>query len=420
MAESEIPRISSSGLLQIDTALIRERIPDLVRTRSQLDDVRGKIANCATQLSSSRFSTDRLHRMLSLGEQADVIMSETTHSLEQLAIAYEMLEIKNRIELLMQAGNYQQAVQLSKQLISLRAENPDAAALNVTVPDHPVTYDPSSFGQMSMTILALFALWASTNNGVITLGAKASGDLPKMRAVLVRSETITGANNIAKVMPRNLEGVARSVPDGKDSQIRVTRVTNTDGSEVFVVDVAGTQTNFGNGSFSLIDNIPLYQGERTKTFASVYAALEAAGAAPGDSIHLVGHSQGGMVSSWVAASGEYNTLSVTSFGAPVSAELPASVDVVEFAHSDDLVTKLAGAGHTHTLGSEHSFRYRFSTADDQGYSLDAHHMSSYIDAAAEADQSNDPRIQNYHRQRREIFADAAKIHITEYSSKELK
>lgn len=141
----------------------------------------------------------------------------------------------------------------------------------------------------------------------------------------------------------------------ENGQIGIQEIHNSTGSEpVFIVQVPPTE-GAGLGEFPEAyggqgnsrdwgSNLRLVSGQHPAAMDDVRAAMEAAGVPPGANVMLVGHSQGGIVATHLAADASFNndsgapgTYNVThgfTVGSPVQTVLPAqdSTEVVNVTH----------------------------------------------------------------------------------------
>lgn len=176
--------------------------------------------------------------------------------------------------------------------------------------------------------------------------------------------------------PRGLAGLVRLValsddragPDGSAAAPKATftvqRLDHADGTRSWVVAVPGTQSLgvLGDVPTDNLTNVELVSGVDDAMTSGVLAGMRAAGIAPDEPVVLVGHSQGGMVATAVAAAaaGAYRVAGVVTAGSPsVPRAVPARVPVVRFEHRQDAVPQLdgepTGTGVTvveRTLGGE--------------------------------------------------------------------
>lgn len=122
--------------------------------------------------------------------------------------------------------------------------------------------------------------------------------------------------------------------------VYIVQVPPTEGAGIGTPEAWGAQGN----SRDWASNLRLVAGQHPAAMDDVRAAMEAAGIPPGANVMMVGHSQGGIVNSRLAAdptfnstSGEPGTYNVThafSVGSPVQTVLPANsgTEVVNVTH----------------------------------------------------------------------------------------
>ncbi|WP_322410445.1 hypothetical protein [Microbacterium invictum] len=220
--------------------------------------------------------------------------------------------------------------------------------------------------------------------------------------------------------PPDLASAAARVPGAGDARVRVEKYTMPDGTEQFAVYIAGTQSlGVGGGDpWDAQSNVELYTGNRSASYEATLAALEAAGAKPGDTVHAFGHSQGAMIAAHLALEGPYDMATVVSFGSPVEADVGDDTLAVAIRHSDDPVAMLAGGGHETAVGAPGSFTAEREAHAESGLvdaAVPAHTMRSYAESAALVDASGDPRVAAVH----EVFAglgQAESVAVTEYAA----
>lgn len=143
---------------------------------------------------------------------------------------------------------------------------------------------------------------------------------------------------------------------GRDAaNIRVTEMRNTEtGQSAYVVFIPPTQSDMTDpGAWDgsqknprdWASNVGLLAGVKTTAMVDVERAMEEAGVPKGAPVMLVGHSQGGIIASALAAdpdfngAGGYNVTDAFTYGAPVEAFTPAhsGTQVVNVRHEKDLV-----------------------------------------------------------------------------------
>lgn len=171
--------------------------------------------------------------------------------------------------------------------------------------------------------------------------------------------------NSALRMPDEARLADGSLPNG---QIGIQEVRSEHGGEPsYIVQIPPTEADIGKlhgwgeqgNSRDWAQNLRGMSGQNTAAMDDVRAALEAADVPPGSNIMLVGHSQGGIVASGLAADGTfnsgvgsdsgYNVTHVFSAGSPVQTRTPAAggTEVVNVAHGP-LEANLGPGGLTAT------------------------------------------------------------------------
>lgn len=159
--------------------------------------------------------------------------------------------------------------------------------------------------------------------------------------------------------PRGVEGlvdlVARTYDDGTPTgepgtplaTVTVQRLDHADGTRSWVVAVPGTRSAALTGDVPTDNgtNLALEGGVPDVMTRAVVAAMGEAGIGADEPVALVGHSQGGMVATNVAAvtAGAYAVRLVVTAGSPeVPASPPPGVATVTLRHREDAVSLLDG------------------------------------------------------------------------------
>lgn len=160
-------------------------------------------------------------------------------------------------------------------------------------------------------------------------------------------------------MPTDMVGLMHMMTSTYDSsglpqrQVRVTEVTQADGSTAYIVNVPGTNGLFdfpdsvtgSDNAWDNTSNLELQAGMRSASMESVLAAMEAANIPQGAPVMLMGHSQGGMVTAELvqdpAFLQRYNVTHMITEGAPNdSRTIPSSVQTLALEHTNDIVPKV--------------------------------------------------------------------------------
>ncbi|MBC7442372.1 MAG: hypothetical protein H7311_07600 [Ramlibacter sp.] len=181
-------------------------------------------------------------------------------------------------------------------------------------------------------------------------------------------------------------------------QIRIERYAGADRPS-WVVYIGGTadwSPVAAEQPWDLTSNLSAVADQGSGSYRAVVQAMRAAGVQPDDPVIPVGHSQGGLVAAQVAASGEFNTVAVATFGAPNGqVTLPPGVVAVTVEHSDDLVPALggtAGADDDRLVVRREVFAGRDVPPDQ---ALPAHALTAYRNTGRLMDDSPEPRLREF-------------------------
>ena len=174
--------------------------------------------------------------------------------------------------------------------------------------------------------------------------------------------------------------------------IRIERYLAGGGASRWVVYVPGTQDWSLRGSKN-----PLDMGSNIKAMAgaglagserAVLLALKQAGVRTGESVLLVGHSQGGIIAANIASQKQrFKVAGLVTFGSPIARiATPKAGAVIAIQHSNDLVPTLSGAAQP-LLANRAVVQKPAKLAKDAP-PVAAHNMTNYVRTAAEADRSS--------------------------------
>lgn len=220
--------------------------------------------------------------------------------------------------------------------------------------------------------------------------------------------------------PSSLADSLRRFPEDNGAQIKVEKYTFADGTSRFVVYIVGTQSGWlgGKNPWDMRSNLELYSGDLSASYQATVDALHAAGAGPDDTVDIYAHSQGGMVASYLATSGEFKTEVVVTAGSPTEPVVNDDQLLIQLRHSDDLVNGLAGGGDLAGYGSSDSFtvtREGDPFDGPQDLILRPHFMDKYEETAEMVDKSDDPRVDVY-REYLARMSGAVTIETTEFKA----
>jgi len=205
------------------------------------------------------------------------------------------------------------------------------------------------------------------------------------------SSTATPPGSLAERMAR--------IPDpattGGDSRIRIDRYSTPGQPDSFDVYVAGTADfglKAGGEPFDMTSNIVGEAQESPASYRAVLDAMQQAGVTPTSPVMLTGYSQGGLVASLVAASGDYDVKGLVTFGSPSGqVPIPADIPTLTVRHAEDIVPATGG----YDVNPQAVVVER-SLFDDQsippGEAAPAHGRAYYAQTAALVDQAQSTEV----------------------------
>ncbi|SIT86043.1 hypothetical protein [Microbacterium sp. RU33B] len=253
--------------------------------------------------------------------------------------------------------------------------------------------------------------------GMSGAGLIARGDRLRGGPAAVTLQASTTAPRSA-VAPTGIADAASRIPASGAARVRVEAYSMPDGSRQFAVYVAGTRSADRDEPWNWDSNAQLYTGHESASYTATTDALAAAGARPGDTVHAVGYSQGGMIVSHLAVEGAYDVRSVITLGSPVEADVAPTTLSVGIRHADDPVGGLAGGGHMLPVGAPGSIVVERSIDPESGIrdlGWGAHALAGYTETAEMVDASSDPRVGAV----RDVFAELAtadEVRVFEYGA----
>ncbi len=425
--------IRSGGAVAVDTGSLRTAAGGFRRLAAELDEIAHLVGSAATRLidvSHSDFGAPYAiegarRRIVSASEIAIDIVG----ALLGAAAVYEIVELHAERAAAEAAGDTTAMGAIDSRLAALGRAYPgaeDRAMLGML--GHEMSW-AGGLARQAPGVLwwlapgfhaaAIPLAWSLQR----VIGVTGAGTVPaeaRLRGnpsdVIVTPVASSGPSTA----PRSLADAAARVPGGGEARIRVERYTMRDGSRQFAVYVAGTQTAASNTreTFDMASNVELYSGERSASYDATLAALEQAGARPGDAVHAFGHSQGAMVATHVAIEGGYDTRTLVTFGSPVEGQVGDGTLSVALRHGDDPVVALAGGGHATSVGAPGSFvaeRTGDPLPGPHDIRMPAHGIDSYTDTARLLDDSTDARMHAV-RQVFEGLGGAASVDVMEFSA----
>jgi hypothetical protein len=303
--------------------------------------------------------------------------------------------------------------------------------------------------------------WARENNEIVTnrltvdlvrIASQSSGDVvagalgvpPQLTSLLsgagvsIGSTAVMGAGSLfgllketpVRLVDSRMQEVSAAPTGFAERLSRVPDTDMTDGAQVviekystpgevdrFEVYVAGTVTfspTADSEPWDMTSNMANAAGYGGGSYASVAAAMELAGIDSTSPVQFTGYSQGGGTAARLAASGDYNTQGLATFGGPTGqVDIPEGFPTVIVEHSDDIVPALGGEQiNNHALLVERAvFEGREVPTD---YAVPAHHFEYYEETARLMDQASSDRVTTAASQLDAFGAGATSVTSTAY------
>ena len=425
--------IRAGGGVAVDTTTLRAAATGFASLASELGEIARIVGSAGLRLFDASPAGYEVscaievvrRRIMAVIEEGDAIAG----ALRAASAVYEIVELRAERAAADAAGDSAAVDRIDARLSVLDREYPDAeGAAAASAFGHWIAW-PSALAAQAPGVLwwlapgfhALAIPFAWTAQHAI--GAAGAGTVPASSRLSGPAKDVIVSpvpSHGPGTAPTSLADAAARIPGGGDARIRVERYTMSDGSRQFAVYVSGTQTVVPQTRepFDMDSNVQLYTGERSSSYEATLAALEEAGAEPGDVVHAFGHSQGAMIVTHLALEGGFETETLVTFGSPVEAQLGDGTLSVMLRHTDDPVTVLAGGGHVGAVGAPGSFiaeRVADPAIGLRDLELPAHAMGGYTQTAQLLDASSDARMGAV-RQLFDELGGAASVEVNEYSA----
>lgn len=192
-----------------------------------------------------------------------------------------------------------------------------------------------------------------------------------------------------------------AIPDpavrADQAQIRIDEIHEGDAVryEVFIAGTADFNPISQTEAFDLTSNVAGVAGQSPASYRAVQLAMQQAGITDASAVSFVGYSQGGLIASMLAASGEYNTKGLTTIGAPAGQiVVPPEVDALIIEHYEDIVPALGGtqANVDATLVRRHAFSD--ANPADTSLPMPGHQLQYYLQTAELIDNAESEKLQS--------------------------
>lgn len=420
--------VRSGGVVAVDTDRLRTAAAGFERAAQQVSDAAHLVAVAAAELDPlggiARLARDALGEFSVRATAARLDAVETAEGLRAAAAVYEQAELAAQWASARLAGDSAAMRDIEDRRAELARTHPESmlGALGEGLGHEFAWAGALVEGLAAFAVLGPVALLLGGGGGAGAAGALLGGALPGIgrlpgtarldgpapRVRLEREQASSAAS-----APASVAALAARVPSG-EARVRVETYAMPDGRRQHVVYVAGTDIHRAS-PWDAASNVQLATGQRSASYEATIEALRAAGVAPGEVVHAVGHSQGAMITAHLALEGDVDVRTLVSFGSPVDLEAPGSTLSIVVRHVDDPVAALAAGGHAQTVGASDSVVVERDASWTTGSTIASHHMSAYRDTADLIDHSTDPRWESL-RGLLDELGHAASVTAVEYSA----
>lgn len=194
--------------------------------------------------------------------------------------------------------------------------------------------------------------------------------------------------------PTGLEQRAERIPTA-GNQIRIDKYSQAGAPDRFEVYLGGTLDGsvVATGEpWDMTSNLTGVAGGNAGSLVAARQAMALAGVDASTPVTFTGYSQGGLLSAQLAASGDYDTRGLVTFGGPAGAvSVPHNIPYLAVEHADDFVPATGGVWK-----SSDPLLITRTVYDNQQYQgdavLPAHELSNYRETARLADASDEQRL----------------------------
>jgi len=199
------------------------------------------------------------------------------------------------------------------------------------------------------------------------------------------------------------------VPEG--DQVRIEKYEAPGEPPRFVVYVGPTETFSpvaDHEPWDLTSNVGGVGGLDVGSFRATELAMHDAGVGSGDPVQFVGFSQGGLIATMLAGSGQWNAAGLETFGAPAgNIELPDGLSGMAVRNTDDFIPLLAGPQLGHHLLQVERRAFSDGTPLPTYHAAPAHQRDAYMATAAAIDQATSSAVRDQNAALNSFTADYA-------------
>jgi hypothetical protein len=256
--------------------------------------------------------------------------------------------------------------------------------------------------------------------GILGLGSSAALVVAASNVVGAMKETgvsvSAGPSRAGGAPPAGFAERAARIPTG-GAQVRIERYPVAGGTDRFEVYLGGTIDGSPIASkepWDMTSNVTAIAGGDAGSYDATRQAMALAGIDSSTPVVFNGYSQGGLIASMLAASGDYDTRGLFTVGAPAGqVEVPHDIPYVAIEHSNDLVPAVGGGWKSSepVLVTRELFD---DGADASERYLPAHELSHYRETARLADAADEGRLTQAADALREFGSGATTARTTLY------
>jgi hypothetical protein len=186
------------------------------------------------------------------------------------------------------------------------------------------------------------------------------------------------------------------VPEG--DQVRIEKYSAPGEPNRFVVYVGPTETFSpvaDHEPWDLTSNVGGVGGLDVGSFRATELAMHDAGVESGDQVQFVGFSQGGLIATMLAGSGQWNAAGLQTFGAPAgNIELPDGLNGMAVRNTDDFIPLLAGPQLDHHLLQVERRAFAEGTPLPTYHAAPAHQRDAYMATATAVDEATSSAVRD--------------------------
>lgn len=244
----------------------------------------------------------------------------------------------------------------------------------------------------------------SSARGLLTVGPlvglfrETSVSVERMSTTAITSPPVGAAERLDRVPEVN--------------QVRIEKYEAPGEPNRFVVYVGPTETFSpvaDHEPWDLTSNVGGVGGLDVGAFRATELAMHDAGIGSADQVQFVGFSQGGLIATMLAGSGQWDAAGLETFGAPAgNIELPEGLSGMAVRNTDDFIPLLAGPQLDHHLLQVERRAFADGTPLPTYHAAPAHQRDAYMATAAAIDGAESSAVREQNAALNSFTADYAK------------